>query len=103
MSNSFVCMYIGCETQLQPFRHENSSHLVDFCKQMQSQVRVVHEAIFALSLIGAIALWLGLVRPTLRRAARETAQIAEMLSQLPPEMDVEGIIAQVVLGGGAPD
>ncbi|WIA17635.1 hypothetical protein OEZ85_014441 [Tetradesmus obliquus] len=67
-------------------------------EEIFAQVRVVHEAIFALSLIGAIALWLGLVRPTLRRAARETAQIAEMLSQLPPEMDVEGIIAQVGLG-----
>jgi hypothetical protein len=55
--------------------------------------------VFVLSLVGALLLWLALIRPTLKRAGRETRQIAEMLSQLPPEMDVEAIIAQVVLGG----
>jgi hypothetical protein len=63
------------------------------------QVRTVHVVVFVLSLFGALLLWLGLVRPTLKAAGKESRQIAEMLSQLPPEMDVEAIIAQVVLGG----
>jgi hypothetical protein len=65
------------------------------------QVRTVHTVVFVLSLFGALLLWLALVLPTLKCAGKESRQIAEMLSQLPPEMDVEGIIAQVVLGGEA--
>eukprot|EP00882_Tetradesmus_deserticola_P028078 GHRQ01031256.1.p1 GENE.GHRQ01031256.1~~GHRQ01031256.1.p1 ORF type:complete len:320 (+),score=90.34 GHRQ01031256.1:903-1862(+) len=62
------------------------------------QLRTIHTVVFVMSLFGAILLWLALVRPTLKRAGKESLQIAEMLSQLPPQMDAEAIIAQVVLG-----
>lgn len=65
-----------------------------------NQLRTAHTVVFVFSLLGALVLWLGLIRPTLQHAGRETRQIAEMLSQLPPEMDVEGLIAQVLVAGG---
>lgn len=68
-------------------------------EDMFSQVRVVHYLIFALSLVGALFLWLGVIRPHLKQSHKETRQIAEMLSQLPPEMDVEGLVAQAMVGG----
>jgi hypothetical protein len=73
-----------------------------FSKGVQNifvQVRTIHTVVYVLSLFGALLLWLALVRPTLKRAGKESRQIAEMLSQLPADMDVEAIIAQVVLGG----
>lgn len=67
---------------------------------MFSQLRTAHTVVFVFSLLGGLVLWLGLVRPTLKSAGKETRQIAEMLSQLPPEMDVEGLIMQVLVAGG---
>lgn len=63
------------------------------------QLRLAHIIIFVASLLGAFCLWLGIVRPTLKQSSKETRQMAEMLSQLPPEMDVEGLIAQALVGG----
>jgi hypothetical protein len=67
---------------------------------MFDQLRTAHVAVFVVSLVLAAGLWLGLVRPMLRRAGKESRQIAEMLSQLPPEMDVEGLVAQALDAAG---
>lgn len=64
---------------------------------MFSQLRTVHVAVLVISLAWALTMWLALVRPMLRRAGKESRQIAEMLSQLPAEMDVEGLVAQALV------
>lgn len=51
------------------------------------------------TIIGALLFWLLLMRPALKQASREARYIADMLSQLPPEMDVEGLVAGSLLGG----
>jgi hypothetical protein len=68
---------------------------------MFDQMRVAHITVFVISLVWALFLWLGLARPMLRRSGKESRQIAEMLSQLPPEMDVEGLVAQAIARTGA--
>jgi hypothetical protein len=67
---------------------------------MFDQMRVAHITVFIISLVWALFLWLGLARPMLRRSGKESRQIAEMLSQLPPEMDVEGLVAQAIARTG---
>lgn len=66
---------------------------------MFDQLKVAHITTFIFSLVGAVVLWLGMVRPYMRQSGKEARQIAEMLSQLPPEMDVEGLVSQALLGG----
>lgn len=73
----------------------------DGVEALFDQLRMAHVIIFVFSLLGALALWLGMVRPYLKQSNKETRQIAEMLSQLPPEMDVEGLIAQALVGGAS--
>jgi hypothetical protein len=51
--------------------------------------------------VWALVLWLAIVRPMLQRSGKESRQIAEMLSQLPAEMDVEGLVGQAIVKTGA--
>jgi hypothetical protein len=67
---------------------------------MFDSMRTAHIAVFVISLGWALLLWLVLARPMLRRAGKESRQIAEMLSQLPAEMDVEGLVGQVLVKSG---
>ena len=64
------------------------------------QMRAAHVVVFVISLTWAFVMWLWLVRPMLRHSGKESRQIAEMLSQLPPEMDVEGLVAQAIARTG---
>lgn len=68
---------------------------------MFDQMRIAHISVFVISLVWALVLWLGIVRPMLRRSGKESRQIAEMLSQLPAEMDVEGLVGQAIVKTGA--
>lgn len=67
---------------------------------MFEQLRTAHIAVFVISLAWGLLLWLGLVRPMLRRSGKESRQIAEMLSQLPAEMDVEALVGQALVKTG---
>lgn len=64
------------------------------------QLKLVHIVIFLLSLGGCLFFLLALVRPFLRRTSKETRQIAEMLSQLPNDMDLEALVGQALAAGG---
>lgn len=67
-----------------------------------ANVRTVHIVLFVISWLLAIAFLVFMFRPLMRRVATESRQVAELLSQLPPEMDVEGLVAQAMArsGGG---
>jgi hypothetical protein len=65
-----------------------------------NQLKLVHIVIFLLSLGGCLFFLLALVRPFLRRTSKETRQIAEMLSQLPNDMDLEALVGQALAAGG---
>jgi predicted metal-binding membrane protein len=65
------------------------------------QMRIAHIVVFVITLAWAFVMWLWLVRPMLKHSGKESRQIAEMLSQLPPEMDVEGLVAQAIAKTGA--
>lgn len=62
-------------------------------------LKTVHVLVMVATIIGALLFWLLLMRPALKQASREARYIADMLSQLPPEMDVEGLVAGSLLGG----
>lgn len=55
-----------------------------------------------LLLVGLIlasgAMLLGLLRPFLTSLGLETEQVADILSQLPPDVDVEGLVLRTVSG-----
>jgi hypothetical protein len=70
---------------------------------MFDSLRTSHVAVFVVSVGLALFLWLGLVRPMLARARKESRQMAEMLSQLPAEMDVEALVGQALAAAGAPE
>ncbi|GLI64845.1 hypothetical protein VaNZ11_008226 [Volvox africanus] len=60
------------------------------------KVRMAHIILFVLSLALAMVFLLFMFRPFIRRTAIEARQVAELLSQLPPEMDVEGLVASAM-------
>ncbi|KAG2445087.1 hypothetical protein HYH02_008954 [Chlamydomonas schloesseri] len=63
-------------------------------------VRMEAIILFVVGWVWAVIFLLLLLRPFLRRAHLEMRRIAELLSQLPPEVDVESMVAQVVITGG---
>jgi hypothetical protein len=58
----------------------------EFVKENIRSVQKVHEAIFALALVVILAFQLLLLRPFMQRSDQEAHRIAELLSQLPPEV-----------------
>lgn len=68
---------------------------------MFDAMRVAHVVVFVLSLVAALLIWLGLARPMLKASGKESRHIAEMLSQLPDEMDVEALVTQAIARTGA--
>lgn len=64
--------------------------------QRFGQVRMAHIILFVLSICLAILFLATMFRPFIRRTAIEARQVAELLSQLPPEMDVEGLVASAM-------
>ncbi|GFR48517.1 hypothetical protein Agub_g10412 [Astrephomene gubernaculifera] len=60
------------------------------------KVRMAHVILFVLSLLMAVLFLVAMFRPFIRRTAIEARQVAELLSQLPPEMDVEGLVASAM-------
>lgn len=67
---------------------------------MFDQMRIAHVVVFVISLLWALFMWLMIVRPMLKHSGKESRQIAEMLSQLPAEMDVEGLVTQAIARTG---
>lgn len=57
---------------------------------------MAHVILFVLSLVLSLLFLLLIFRPFIRRTAIEARQVAELLSQLPPEMDVEGLVASAM-------
>ncbi|KAG2445088.1 hypothetical protein HYH02_008955 [Chlamydomonas schloesseri] len=71
----------------------------------KEHVQTAYKAVETQQIILFVAAWVWAfffiviqLRPYLRRAHLEMRRIAELLSQLPPEVDVEGMVARVVLG-----
>ncbi|GLC33063.1 hypothetical protein PLESTB_000374500 [Pleodorina starrii] len=60
------------------------------------KVRMAHIILFVLSLALCLLFLIFMFRPFIRRTAIEARQVAELLSQLPPEMDVEGLVASAM-------
>jgi hypothetical protein len=52
-----------------------------------------HHAVLLLQLIGGAAFLLMMLRPFLRHISKESRRCAELLVQLPPDFDVEGMVA----------
>lgn len=55
-----------------------------------------HVVLFVLSWLLCLAFVLCMFRPFIQRVGSEMRQIAKMLSQLPPELDVEGLVAEAM-------
>ncbi|KAG2430820.1 hypothetical protein HXX76_009796 [Chlamydomonas incerta] len=65
-------------------------------------VRVEQIILFVIGWVWALIFISLLLRPFLRRAHQEMRRIAELLSQLPAEVDVENMVARVVMLGEMP-
>ncbi|KAG2501688.1 hypothetical protein HYH03_000190 [Edaphochlamys debaryana] len=70
----------------------------DDVQSAYKRVQVQQVALFAIAWVWALLFLVLQVRPLLRRASNEMRRIAELLSQLPSEVDVEGLVMAVVLG-----
>jgi hypothetical protein len=66
-----------------------------------SHVMVQQIALFCVSWVAALFFLLFMLRPILRKAQSEMRQVAELLSQLPPEIDCEGMVMAVTIGDKA--
>lgn len=62
------------------------------------ELRVAHVVVFVLSLCMMFFMLLAVIRPLLKRVHKEKRQVAELLCQLPPEMDVEELIREALAG-----
>ncbi|PNH12263.1 hypothetical protein TSOC_000864 [Tetrabaena socialis] len=65
-----------------------------------NKVEVQQVAMFVISWLLALAFLVFQLRPFLRKALGETRRIAELLSQLPAEVNVEGLVMRVIIGDG---
>ncbi|KAG2488180.1 hypothetical protein HYH03_013321 [Edaphochlamys debaryana] len=65
-------------------------------------VKVQQVLLLALAWIWALVFVLLLLQPLLRRSRNEMRRIAELLSQLPGEVDCEGMVIAAISAGGAP-
>ncbi|PNH12265.1 Tiny macrocysts protein B [Tetrabaena socialis] len=63
-----------------------------------SKVEVQQVAMFAVAWVWALAFLVLQLRPFVRNAHNEMRRIAELLSQLPAEVDVEGLVMRVIVG-----
>ncbi|KXZ42335.1 hypothetical protein GPECTOR_160g117 [Gonium pectorale] len=61
------------------------------------RVEVFHVMVFVLSWLLAGVFLFGMLRPFMGHTQRETERIAEMLSQLPADVDVEGLLNKALL------
>lgn len=61
-----------------------------------SKVRMAHIILFVMNWVLALMFLITMFRPFIRRTTIEARQVAELLSQLPPEMDVEGLVASAM-------
>eukprot|EP00882_Tetradesmus_deserticola_P026902 GHRQ01029723.1.p2 GENE.GHRQ01029723.1~~GHRQ01029723.1.p2 ORF type:complete len:172 (-),score=36.57 GHRQ01029723.1:350-865(-) len=68
-----------------------------FCCRFES-VKQLHIILLVISLSCMVLFVLALYRPYARRLHRDSKAVAGPLSQLPPEVDVEGHVKTVVLG-----
>ena len=57
-----------------------------------SRHRVIHVILLLITLVGGIALLVLMVLPFLTAISKESRRVAELLAQLPAEMDVEGMV-----------
>ncbi len=55
--------------------------------------KIIHIALLVICAVAAAGYVLLLLRPYLGHVSRESKRVAELLVQLPPEMDVEGMVA----------
>lgn len=62
----------------------------------------LHIILLAVSLVCMALFWLLLVRPYVQVLKRNTIVVAGMLSQVPAEVDVEGIVKSIILGISVP-
>lgn len=72
-----------------------------FVERVYGGVLSIHIAALVLTVLimaGFLAL---ILRPFLAKTTNETRRIAELLSQLPPDIDVEGLVARAVIRPGA--
>jgi hypothetical protein len=54
--------------------------------------KVIHVILLLITLGGGLALLMLMVLPFLSAISKESRRVAELLAQLPPEMDVEAIV-----------
>ncbi|GIL43535.1 hypothetical protein Vafri_1240, partial [Volvox africanus] len=76
--------------------HLTSVHL-DSVVALYMRVEVFHVVVFVLSWLLAGLFLFGMLRPFMGHTQRETERIAEMLSQLPADVDVEGLLNKALI------
>ncbi len=64
--------------------------------QVFGQVSTLHAVGFALTLLIMLVFGVFMLRPLLTAASGETRRIAELLSQLPKEIDIEAVVQEVL-------
>ncbi|KAG2425298.1 hypothetical protein HXX76_013879 [Chlamydomonas incerta] len=80
----------GLNTMSELFHDEVQA---SYAKVQQQQI-----AMFVIGWIWALLFLLLQLRPLIMRAGREMRRIAELLSQLPPEIDCEGLVNAAIVG-----
>ncbi|GLC67719.1 hypothetical protein PLESTF_000598300 [Pleodorina starrii] len=76
--------------------HLTEVHL-DSVVALYTRVEVFHVVVFVLSWLLAGLFLFGMLRPFMGHTQRETERIAEMLSQLPADVDVEGLLNKALI------
>lgn len=81
--------------------------MVAFNLSIFSDTKLALVLLLVAGVLGSLALLLALVRPFVRSLRHESEMVAELLSQLPHELDVTGLVRAAVLrwvpraGGGS--
>ncbi|GFH07328.1 uncharacterized protein HaLaN_02113, partial [Haematococcus lacustris] len=69
-------------------------------KGMYENTTMLHVVQFVLSVLLAGAFYIFMLRPFLRETSSESRRIAELLAQLPPELEVEGLVVKAIASVG---
>jgi hypothetical protein len=71
--------------------------MVAFNLSIFSGVKLALVLLMVAGVLGSLALLLALVRPFVRSLRHESEMVAELLSQLPHELDVTGLVRSAVM------
>ncbi|KAJ9513708.1 hypothetical protein QJQ45_015466 [Haematococcus lacustris] len=94
------CTYTVNEADLEGGMVALNAAFLAMVKGMYENTTMLHVVQFVLSVLLAGAFYIFMLRPFLRETSSESRRIAELLAQLPPELEVEGLVVKAIASVG---